>query len=215
MKVYIYLSLLFLMIVFIYSGLRENSSSPLKIRILSIGVFITLFIRVIVLDLLFVVNNIQYLYLTEPFCLINLVSIPIAALISIYIFIRNDNINFSYIFIILSLVIILYFYIVLKSSSKLMLNLNYGYVINFDNPLYVYLPYIIFNVIFILIALKYYGSNVDNFGLGLVVVSSFLFIMEIISNIACIKFFPHLIVGDVSWILTLNYGLSRIKKSKN
>ncbi|EDS78418.1 putative membrane protein [Clostridium botulinum C str. Eklund] len=213
MKGYIYLILLIFMLFIIYKGFKENlKKSPHKIKLICIFVFGIMFIRYLTLFGFFFVPNIRYLYLFKWNYFLNLLAIPIIGLIVIYIFKRDYKIKFSLIFPISIALSILYGFIVNTYNLIVKVDIIYGYYMRLENSAYIYIGYMLVNIILIIITINIYKSNLDKRGIIFVIVSSMITVLETLFFIIGKGIFIELIIGDVLWIFTLDYGVSKLKK---
>lgn len=213
LKPYIYLVLLLFMILITYEGFkRVLKCAPIKMKVICAGVFIGVGIRYITLLVIFLLNSANYVYLTKPLYFLNLICIPIGALVTIYILIRDDRINFSYMFLISGIFIGFYVYLIYKYPIGVKVSNLYGYYMDFISAAYVYVVYMLLNVIFIILVIAYSNKKIYKIGVIFVVVSSLLLIFETMLNITGKGIFENIIISDILWILTLNYGISRLKK---
>ncbi|MCY6483181.1 hypothetical protein OW763_02275 [Clostridium aestuarii] len=214
MKIYIYLVLLLFMIVVIYEGLTKSSKyAPTKIRRLSRGVFVGMLLRYITLLIMFAVQNIKYIFIVKPIYFLNLICVPMAALITIYILIRSEKINFSHMFFISGILTIIYAFIIYKYPVITMLDLKYGYYMKFIKMEYICGAYILINIFLIMIAINFCNKNVDNKGIALIIISSITLIIENMLIILGKPIFMESVIGEILWLVSLNYVINKLKKS--
>ncbi|GAB6149547.1 membrane protein [Clostridium novyi A str. 4540] len=213
MKGYIYLILLTIMLFIIYKGFKDNlKKSPHKIKVICIFAFLIMFIRYLTLFGFFFVQNIRYLYLFKYGYFLNLLSIPITGLVVIYIFMRDYKIKFSLIFPITIVLSILYGFIVNTYNLIVKVDIMYGYYMRLENSVYIYIGYMLMNIILIVLAINIYKPNLDKKGIVFVIVSSMITVLETLFFVIGKGVFIELIIGDILWMLTLNYGISKLKK---
>lgn len=214
MKIYIYFSLIMFMFIVIYEAFqRNNKYSPVKIKILSTIVLMGMLLRYLVMLLMFMVQNIRYLYLFKPLYFLNFVCVPIIAFIIFYILMRNDKINFLYIFFISGLLVGFYIFFIYKYPITLKVDIYYGYFIEIMQIPYLYVIYMLFNVYAIIFVVNLYNKNVDKKGIGLVILSASVLIIESTLLFTGKEVFLNIVISDVLWILSLNYSLTKLKKS--
>lgn len=213
LKSYIYLALLLFMILITYGGFKRMlKCAPAKMKVICAGVFIGVGIRYITLLAIFLINSLNYMYLAKPLYFLNFICIPIGALVTIYILIRDDRINFSYMFLISGIFIGFYGYLIYKYPIRVRVSNLYGYYMDFINAPYAYVIYMLLNVIFIILVIAYSNKSIYKTGVIFVVVSSLFLIIETMLNITGKGIFENIIISDILWMLTLNYGISRLKK---
>lgn len=210
----IYLVLLIFMTVISFEGIKVcNRSSPHKIKIFSNIVYISVFFRFLSLILLFFVNDLKYLFLLKPIFFINYLTIPAAALVVIYIFMRNDRINFTYAFLVLGVFIVLYIALIYKFPSFVLTNTVYGYITEFYNYRYINFGYFVLMACIMIILLTKYDRFRDKFGMNICIGALIMTLLELSFSILNIRIFPHIILSDICWIFVLNYSISKFKKS--
>lgn len=210
---YIYVSLLIVVFVLLFTAIYLTRLVPKKIKTITMFIISAMILRYFSLLILFLSNNIKYLYLLKAFFFLNLISVPLLALTVLYVFVRKDNVNFSYIFIIASVLVGLYGTAMYKCPGFLQNTKNYGYTMLFLEHMYIYWVYIGLNTIILFIAMELVGKkNVIKTGMYLVVISSLVTILELIMWTMGIILLQEIILGDVIWISTLVYALNKVKK---
>jgi hypothetical protein len=213
LNLYIYLILQLLVVFLIYYGFTFiKRYAPPKIRILSVSVFALLITREISLLILFLWENIMYLHLLKPFVFLNLVAVPLAALICLYILARNDKVNFSYSFVVAAILLITYILFINKIPQVVQSSERFGYYISMLKPLPAAFFYIGFNTLVIIIAILQVGKpTVNSLGLYIIILAALMTVGETILSLLGIELLVHSIIGDVCWILSLNYSILRLK----
>ena len=211
---FFYLALLFIMFLFIYYGVSCSVRfAPLKIRIISLAALVALSARYIALLIFLVTGNIKNLYLLKPLMFLNLLCLPVLAIISIYIYARNDKIKFNYCIISASLLLVIYIAAIIKLPVSIEIYGNLGYIMRFYNELLVYGIYLIFNTIFFFKAVVFLGNKTSNkLGMWLILASSLIVIIEVIVKTSGVSILPSILFGDVIWIATADYALHKLKK---
>ena len=209
----IYFLLLLIVSFLLYEGIISSLLyAPKKIKIISIIALILMTFRYIALIILYVIKNQNYLYLLKPLVFTNLLSIPICGVISVFIFARNNKIKLKKIlFICLSLSVV-YFIMIYKSASDINVSTLCGYIIELQLEDYCYIALLIINSVFIIKGIELFNKTYSNkLGAALIIISSIVTIISVIltsinGNI------PWLLLGDISWIITIDYGLIKFKK---
>lgn len=214
LNLYVYLILELLISIFIYFGFNLSCKyAPAKIKIASIFTLTLLVIREISLLILFFCENIAYLYYLKPLVFLNIISIPLAAVICLYIFMRSDKINFSYSFIFGSIILILYIILMIKIPYGIQIGQKFGYYISLLNPLPAAYFYVTVNTISMIVCILQIGKPVvNNVGLYLVVLAALASVAEALMSLMGLEFLPYNIIGDACWVFVLNYALMRLKK---
>lgn len=211
---YIYLSMLLLMFILIYYGLNfAYKYAPFKIRFLSFGALIALSLRYIALLIFLISKNIKYIYFLKPLIFSNLLGLPVLVMISIYIYARNDKLKFNYCITASVMLIILYTAAILKLPVNISSIGELGYSMTFINNNLVYSAFLILNTIFLFAAITLLSfKNINLLGMWLVFLSSAVEVFEIIIRAWGMEVFPSLIIGDICFIICINYALYKLKK---
>lgn len=209
-----YLALLLLMFLLIYYGVSCSVRfAPLKIRIISLAALAALGARYIALLIFLITGNIKNLYLLKPLMFLNLLCLPVLAIISIYICARNDKIKFNYCIISASLLLVLYIAAIIKLPVSIEIYGSLGYIMCFYNELLVYGIYLIINTIFFFKAVVFLGNKTSNkLGMWLVLVAVLTVIIEVIVKSSGVSILPSILFGDVIWIFAADYALYKLKK---
>lgn len=216
LKIYIYLTLILSMILLLAAGYKNSvKRAPNKIKLVSLGAISAMALRIIVIIIFFAIDNMRYLYLLKPFYFLDFISVPMAAMISIYILNRNDRIKFIMVFPLCGVFIAAYAYLIYKYECILHIHNLFGYYMEFFNAPYIYVGYMLINVLFVILTIMIYRKNIDKCGVALVVLSSVIVVCENLMHLLCIDIFPSLIFGDILWMITLNYSIKRIKKASS
>jgi hypothetical protein len=211
---FFYLALLLLMFLLIYCGVSSSVRfAPLKIKIISLAALIALSARYIALLIFLVTGNIKNLYLLKPLMFLNLLCLPVLAIISIYIYARNDKIKFNYCMISASLLLVTYLAAIIKLPISIEIYGSLGYIMSFNNEILVYGIYLIFNTIFFFSAVVFLGNKTSNkLGMWLILSSALAVIIEVIFKTCGVGILPSILLGDVIWIATVDYALYKLKK---
>ncbi|EGO88195.1 hypothetical protein G8S49_04675 [Clostridium botulinum C] len=214
MKGYIYLILLIFMLFIIYKGFKDNiKKSPHKIKIISAFVFIIMGIRYLTLIIFFFMGNIRYLYLLKGNYFFNFIGIPLIGLITIYIVMRDYKVKFSYIFPLTIILSITYGFIIYNYPAIIKADILYGYYMHFEKIPYLYVICMVINVLFIVITMNIYKNNLDKKNIIFIISSSLISILETMMFLIGYGIFIELIIGDIAWILTLDYGISKLRRT--
>lgn len=189
--------------------------APGKIKVLSMSIIILWFLRFAANIFLFLSKNIIYLYILKFFSLVNLATIPITALLCLYIFYRNNEIKFDYLILISVTVLLLYVFVIFKMNYNIKRTESFGYIISFQNWILIDFSVIIIASVIMLCALIILGGKlVNSGGISLIIAASAVTIIELVLKLLGIQVLPNLVVSDVVWVLTLVYAISAVKKSK-
>ncbi len=211
---FLYLTLLLLMFLLIYFGVNLSFKfAPNKIRVLSLLALITISFRYIALIIFLITGNIKNLYLLKPLMFLNLVCLPVLAMISLYICARNDIIKFNYCIIVSVILLAAYIAAIIKLPMSIEMYGNLGYIMRFNSELLVYGVYLIINTILLFIAVLFLDNkNSNRLGILLILASAFVVIVELLAKGVGVIILPAVLFGDIIWIITADYTLYKLKK---
>jgi len=209
----IYFLLLLVMILLLYEGIISSLFyAPKKIKIISTMALILMTFRYIALIILFITKNQSYLYLLKPAVFTNLLCIPVCGILSIFIFARNNKIKLKKILVICAMMSIAYCIVIYKFPANINISNLCGYIIELEREIYCYIVFVIINSIFAIIGLRLFNKTYSNkLGAALIIMSSSITLISVLLtsiNTNCV----WLLLGDISWIVTLNYGLTKLKR---
>lgn len=210
-----YFLLLLIMVFLLYQGIISSLFyAPKKIKIISVIALILMSVRYIALIILFVVKNQNYLYLLKFSAYTNFICLPICGVISISIFAKNNNIKLGKILFTCAILSIAYGVVLYKSTSNINISNICGYTIELQLKDYFYVGLLIINSIFVIKGIEIFDTTFSNkLGALLVIISSCITLLSVIST-SISSGFPWLLLGDISWIITINYGLIKFKRQK-
>ena len=209
----IYFLLLLIMILLLFKGIISSLVyAPKKIKIISIMALTLMTFRYIALIILFIIKNQNYLYLLKPLVFINLLCIPLVGIISISIFSRINKIKLKRILLMCVMLSIAYFVVIYKTPSNINISNNCGYIIELQLEFYIYILMVIINSIFFIKGIKLYNKNYANkIGAVLIIISSSITLLSVLLT-SINPNFSWTMLGDISWIVTINYGLLKFKR---
>lgn len=212
---YIYLILLLLIFVLLFRGINLSINfAPAKIKFISVFALLLLAVRYITIFIFFTSSNIKYLYLLKPGVFLNSLCIPILAMISIYILARKDKLKLTYIIIVSIVLLVVYMFIVFTMKTNIDIYKNLGYRMYFESNNILDAMYLILNTLFFFTAIILLSSSVTNkFGMRLALASSLILMLEIVVKSVGFSIFPFISLGDIFWLITVNFSLNRLKKS--
>lgn len=216
MIVYIYLILLLLVLLSVLSGINLCLRGPKKIRILSFIILILLLLRYISLFVMYINNNIGYMYIMKSIYFVYVICIPISGIITLYILSRKDNINFLHITLGSLAFLVIYFLLFLKVTVYIGIakDAALGYSMNLQNNfLYIGIVYFAVNIGLLMSYINIINNpNINRIGVILAICSSLSTIIAVILPYIGIDIMPQYLWGEFMWIATLNYCLNKVKK---
>lgn len=209
----IYFLVLLIMVLLLYEGIISSwVYAPKKIMLLSVAALILMTFRYIALIILFIMKNQSYLYLLKPAVFTNLLCIPLCGFLSVFIFARNNKIKLIKILLMCAVPFIAYFIIVYKSPANINISNLYGYTIELQMESYYYIVLLIINSIFAIKGIELYNKTYSSkLGSALIIMSSSITLIAVILTSINTNF-AWLLLGDISWIITIDYGLKKFKR---
>lgn len=209
----IYIYILSFIFVLLFYALYLIKFSPSKIKIIGNAATLILLIRYICVLIMLLASNIMYLYLLKVPYFLNFLGIPLIVSIMFYVFLRRNRINFDYIFLISLIAVVIYVFIIYKFPVVISGINGFGYTMYFKENTLIYWVYIAFNTIVLFLSIIFSQKpNVNRVGFYMLVLSSFVSIVENIEFIVNIRFLPENIFGDLLFIITFVYALIKLRK---
>ena len=209
----IYFLLLSIMILLLYEGIISSLIyAPKKIKIIIIIALILMTFRYIALIILLIVVNQSYLYLLKPMVYTNFLCIPICGILSVFIFARNNKVKLRKIVIMCFLLCIAYFIVIYRSFVDISISNICGYTLMLNLKDYCNVTLLIINSIFIVKGIELLNKTYSNkLGAILIIISASITLISVLLTLMSINF-EWLLLGDISWIITIDYGLLKFKR---
>lgn len=209
----VYPLLLLMMILLLYKGIISSLIyAPKKIKVISIMALILMTFRYIALITLFIIQNQSYLYLLKPMVYTNSLYIPICGIVSVFIFARNNKIKIKKVLFISCMLSIAYLIIIYKSPANVNISKFYGYTIELKLEDYYYISMLIISSIFVIKGIELFNETYSNkLGAMLIIMASCITLISVLLT-SINTGFAWLVLGDVSWVITMDYALKKFKK---
>lgn len=209
----IYFLMLLIVFLLLYQGLISSLFyAPKRIKVISTIVLSLMTFRYIALTILLIIKNQSYLYLLKPILFTNILCIPILGILSVFIFARNDKIKLRKIFLFSAIICIAYCTIIYISSARINISNITGYTIELQLENYYYIALLIINSIFVIKGVELFHKSYSNkLGALLIIISSSVTLTAVITTTLNTNF-AWLLMADIAWIVTLNYGLIKFKR---
>ncbi|MBU3184104.1 hypothetical protein [Clostridium estertheticum] len=209
----IYFLLLVIMILLLYEGIICSLYYvPRKIKIISFVALILMTIRYITLIILLIVKDQNHLYMLKPLVYTNFLCIPICGIISVFIFVRKNTIKLRKIILISGVLCLGYCIVIYNSSANTAISNLYGYTIKLQLENYFYYTSLIINSILIIMGINLFNTRYSNkLGSLLIVISASITLISVLLT-SINTSFNFLLLGDISWILTMDYALNKVKR---
>lgn len=211
---YIYLIAILIMFMLIYEGITTSFGyAPRKIKAITIIAMVLVAFRFLSLLLLFLYNKMQYVYLLKPLIFLELFYMPIIIFICIYIYSRNDKIKLSFFYVLCGIFIVTYFFLIIKAPLVTNISSIYGYSITLKNGFNSYLVLLCINTFVFVLGFRIYGFKYSNKpGVIMIMVAAFITVISIIISALHAEFVGVIIIGEICWMMTLDYGLRKFRK---
>jgi hypothetical protein len=209
----IYFFMLLIMALLLYKGIISSLVyAPKKIKVISAMALILMTFRYIALIILFIIQNQSYLYLLKPMVYTNLLCIPICGIVSVFIFARNNKIKLKKVLLISFMLCIVYLIVIYKSPVNVNISKLYGYTIELKLQDYYYIPILIISSILAIKGIELFNETYSNkLGAILIIMSSSITLVSVFLT-SINTDFAWLLLGDISWIITMDYALIKFKR---
>ncbi|MCH3965229.1 MAG: hypothetical protein LKE46_13270 [Clostridium sp.] len=209
--IYIF-GLFFIILVLLYS-VYFIRFSPNKIKIIGTVAVAILLIRYICALVMLLTHSMVYLYALKIPYFVDFLGISILIFILFYVFIRRNYINFNYVFLFSIIAAVIYIIQMYKSDVVVRGMDNFGYTMLLKGSMPTYWIYIIFITVMLFLSIIFSRKpNVNSKGLYMLVFSAAVTIVENIGLVIDKGFFPANIFGDLLFIITFIYALSKLRK---
>ena len=203
------LTLIFIIIFILYLLIINKNKCPKKVKTFFCITFALLFMRYIAVLIGTLIESQTIVYFLRGFILLNYPAIPLVALGTAYIFLRNEGTTFDYNFIFMAILLLLYIGELYLYKVNININNSFGFIITFKNSLTPNLIYLIIIASIAIVALLCVDKPYCNkWGMKLLTISLMITIAEFIIFLGGIKVFPYPFIGDIL-ILLVNYKALR------
>lgn len=191
-------TLLFIIIFTLNLIISSNRRCPSKIKKFYFITLILLEVKYLILLLLQIVENSALIYKIKGLALIDFISIPLLALVALYIFLRDENRTFDYNFIFMGLLFVGYILVIYLYKVSISIDSVFGFVVSFKEYLTPSLIYLIIlgsiAVITLLLIDKPYSIK---FGMKILMLVLMMILGENILFFGGIKVFPYPLFGHI------------------
>ena len=211
---FVYLSTIIFIIIFIlFLTKLVINKCPRKLKRFYLIVLTITLIRYLALIYLLLTNNERIVYKLLITPMMYIIYMPMLALGSLYIFLRDEKIKFDYNFFYLTILSFIYLAIILIYKLDINIDSKLGYIVNFKDivtPSIIYLSCMsIFSIITLLFVDKPYSNNS---GMRILLAISILSIGEFILFLGGIKVFPYPLFSEIFMLLCTYKAINTFKK---
>mgnify|MGYP000063061571 CR=1 FL=1 len=196
------LTLIFIITFILYLIMINRNKCPKKVKIFFNITFVLLVIRYITVLLGTLIESQSIIYILRTMVLLNYSLIPLVALGTAYIFLRNEDTKFDYNFIFMLILLLLYVGELYLYKVNISINNSFGFIINFKDSLTPNLIYLIVIASIAIVSLLCVDKPFCNkWGMKLLTISLMITIAEFILFLGGIKFFPYPLIGEILILL--------------
>lgn len=211
---YIYLCLVLFIITCVAIIIIKNLKvSPIKIKYYFTIVLGLLIVKNIVLFIVYLIEKQAIAYSLRNLILLNFISIPLIAIGSLYIFMRNQSLKFDFNYIYMVILIIGYIVFSIFYSKSIRISNSLGFIMIVDNPMIPYLIYLIILATICVVTIWFIDKpNSNKLGMEMLLAVMAVSIIEFILLIANKHILPYPMISEVL-ILGIGYkAVSTFKK---
>ncbi len=196
------LILIFIIIFTLYLLVINRNKCPKKVKIFFYITFVLLLTRYIAVLIGTLIDSQAIIYFLRPLVLLNYSVIPLVALGTAYIFLRNEDTSFDYNFIFMSILLLMYVGEIYLYKINIAINSSFGFIITFKNDLTPNLIYLIIIASVAIVSLLCVDKPFCNkWGMKLLTISLMITIAEFILFLGGIKVFPYPVIGEILILL--------------
>lgn len=209
-----YLFLLLIIFLSIFIMKKNLEVSPKKIKIY-LSIVITLFLlRHIALFFLCILENSTVIYYLKPIIFFDHISIPLMILAMTYVYLRAENLKFGGSYIIAFVIGIIYTLIMENSKVTVQVSYLYGFILGIDKEIILFLfSLILLGALLILNVILLDKPFANKKGIRFVIISIIIVMIEEIIMLGGIRVFPYSVIGDMIFVVLMNWVLSGFKIS--
>lgn len=210
---YIFLLLIIFLSLFM---LKKNIQfSPKKIKIYLSFIILLFLLRHVSLFALCVLESSNFIYYLKMLIYLDHITIPLMVLAITYVFQRSETLKFTGSYIILLLVLIIYIFLIRMGKISVDISQMYGFIVNISNEKYIFLySLILLGSLLVANVLLLDKPFVNKIGIYLVIISIVVVMMEEVIIIGGIKIFPYGVIGELIFIIIINFVIDGFKKIK-
>ena len=204
-----------LLIIFLYIVLfnKNFKYSPKKIKIYMSAIVMLGILKNITLIILCVVKKANIVLMVKNLVFLEYATLPLMALTVTYIFMRSEKIKFLWSYVIGAVSLIIYYFILKCSGINSEVSAIFGFIITLKNELIMTIFSAFFlGIIIIAISIILDKPYVNKKGLVLVLGAVIIIFAEQVIVISGIKLFPYPVIGEMLFLIIMNYAIGIFKK---
>lgn len=210
-----YIFLLLIIFLCFFTIKKNLSVSPKKIKIYFTIVIILLLMRHLGLVLLCILESSKYIYYLKAVIYLDNIAVPLIVLAVTYVYSRSERLKFTGSYFILAAVTIVY--VMIMHMSKVMINVSsiYGFIMEIDNELIISMfSLILIGIMLIINVLLLDKKYVNKKGIWFIIIAVMAVMIEKVIILGGVRIFPYSVIGELIFIMIINFVLSGFKKIK-
>ena len=210
-----YIFLLLIIFLCIFTIKRNLLVSPKKIKIYLVIVITLLLIRHIGLITLCLIESSKYIYYLKSIIYLDDIAIPLMILAITYVFLRSEKLNFTGSYFILAGVAFIYSIIIYISKIIVKVSYIYGFIISIDNEIVISMfSLILLGIMLIINVILLDKKYANKKGIWFIIAAIMIVMIEKVIIIGGIRIFPYPIIGELIFLIIINFVLNGFKKIK-
>lgn len=199
MKAFAYLVILLFIVIICFClinmSLKRCPNKIKKFYIIALGVML---IRFLSLLSLWILDSQRIIYFIKVLTQLDTVGVPLLALGSFYIFLRDEKRSFDYNYIFMAIFFMGYFAINIMYKLNIKIDNVFGFVVNYKQVLVPSLIYLIVLSSILVITLFFSDKAYSNSkGLKLLLISLIITVVEFIIYLGGVKILPYPLIGEM------------------
>jgi hypothetical protein len=210
-----YYLFLVLIIFFGIVILKKNLKvSPKKIKIYLTFVITLFLLRHIALFILCILRNSTIIYYAKMLIFLDHLSIPLIVLAVTYVYLRSEKLNFSWSYVVAIIAGGAYASIIQTSKITVEVSYLYGLILQLDNQVSLSLfSLILLGGLLILNVISLDKPFANKKGIWFIIIAIVIVMLEEILILGGIKLFPYPVIGDMLFVIILDFVLNGFKIS--
>lgn len=157
----------------------------------------------------------KYIYYLKAIIYLDNIAVPLIVLAVTYVYSRSEKLKFTGSYFILAAVTMVYVMIIYM--SKVMVNVSsiYGFIMSIDNELILSMfSLILLGIMLIISVLLLDKKYVNKIGIWFIIVAVMAVMIEKVIILGGIRLFPYSVIGELIFIIIINFVLNGFKKIK-
>lgn len=210
-----YIFLLLIIFLCFFTIKRNLSVSPKKIKIYFTIVLLLLLFRHLGLVSLCIFESSKYIYYLKSIIYLDNIAVPLIVLAVTYVYSRSEKLKFTGSYFIFAIVSAVYACIIYM--SKVMINVSsiYGFIMSIDNMIVLSMfSLILLGIMLIINVLLLDKKYVNKKGIWFIISAIMAVMIEKVIMLGGIRIFPYSVIGELIFIIIINFVLNGFKKIK-